>query len=177
MEAAMRRWILIAGGVVWIGAFVLGHWAVSGAAMMMVWAMTLVWPEDLAPRPALVEVDQHGVRRVIRGKLESVSWPNLVEVAIATTSDGPYGEDFYWMLVDQYGKGCAVPGGQAKELLERLQRLPRFDNTAVVKACGCTDDAWFTAWKGEPGEALVCSTVVLKLDEHDRLTAQRKCPP
>jgi hypothetical protein len=158
-EAVMRKWVLVLGGVVWGGAFVLNHWTVSGAAMLLFWGVWMFWPEERSQGPA-VEVDERGVWRVIDGQLESVDWSNLVEVAIATTSDGPYSEDLYWMLIDQNRKGCAVPGGQAAGLLKRLQRLPRFDNVAVVIASGCTDDAWFTAWKGEPGEALVCSTVV-----------------
>jgi hypothetical protein len=156
----MKGLVMSICALVVIGAAVFGNWSLVAGAGVVVAVMAWAWPGATRGGTANVEVDANGVRRVIRGQLESVGWSNLVEVAIATTSDGPYGEDLYWMLVDQYGKGCAVPGGQAGELMKRLQRLPRFDNVAVVKACGCTDDAWFTAWKGEPGEALVCSATV-----------------
>ena len=51
------------------------------------------------------------------------------------------------------GEGCAIPqewpGFGA--LLERLRRLPGFDNGAVIGAMGCTDDDRFVCWRSPGG--------------------------
>ena len=74
--------------------------------------------------------------------------------------DGPFSDDLYWLLIGQDGQGCAVPGSGGDALLERLQRLPRFDNVAVIEASASTRDATFTAWQGDAGEATVCAAEV-----------------
>lgn len=84
------------------------------------------------------------------GAQEAVRWDELVEVGIVTTDDGPWSEDFLWVLISQNKKsGCAV--GQetagADKLLEALQKLPGFDNGAVIKAVGSTSKAKFVCWR------------------------------
>jgi hypothetical protein len=83
------------------------------------------------------------------GIQETVRWDDLAEVEIITTDDGPWSEDVFWLLRGSDGKGgCAVPQGAegANELLVALQRLPGFDNKAVIEAMGCTSDARFVCW-------------------------------
>jgi hypothetical protein len=97
-----------------------------------------------------IEIDDVGVRRTLEdGKLEAVRWDQLRKVEIHTTSSGPFTDDVFWVLIgDSLSSGCVVPSESeaAKELLHRLQQLPEFDNGAVIKAMGCTDDATFVAW-------------------------------
>jgi len=96
-----------------------------------------------------VTFDDAGVTRMLPyGKIEAVRWDDLQEVGIMTTDKGPAQEDVYWMLLGT-GGGCAVSGGAEgiKELLERLQQLPGFDNEAVIKAMGCTSNNKFVCWK------------------------------
>lgn len=84
------------------------------------------------------------------GVEESVRWDDLAEVGIITTSEGPWSEDVFWVLIASDGKsGCAVPQGAegSDALLEALQKLHGFDNEAVIKAMGSTADAKFTCWK------------------------------
>ena len=96
-----------------------------------------------------VEFDDVGVTRyVASGETEHVTWDELEEVGIMTTSEGPFVEDVFWMLIGRDGNGCAVPGGLLPDgLLARLQRLPGFDNIAVCEAMGSCDDASFLCWR------------------------------
>lgn len=107
-----------------------------------------------------VVIDEVGVRRLVRDETrESVRWSHVVNVRIATTDEGPFLEDFYWLLQEADGAGCAIDSSLAAtcDLLARLQRLPRFDNRAVMAASGSTANARFLCWEGVVGEALVCA--------------------
>jgi hypothetical protein len=84
------------------------------------------------------------------GVQETVRWDDLAEVGIITTDEGPWSEDVLWLLIGSDGKsGCAVPQGAegADELLVALQKLPGFDNEAVIKAMGSTSNAKFLCWR------------------------------
>jgi hypothetical protein len=97
-----------------------------------------------------IQVDDIGVRRELAdGHVESVTWDDLIEVSIVTTSDGPFAEDVFFVLEGGNGTGCAVPQSAAESsvLLERLQRLPGFDNQAVIRAMTSTDDNKFVCWR------------------------------
>ncbi len=84
------------------------------------------------------------------GVEERIRWDELHEVGILTTDEGPMQEDVFFLLIAGDGKsGCVVPQGAegCKRLLERLQKLPGFDNEAVIKAMGSTSNAKFVCWK------------------------------
>jgi len=68
-----------------------------------------------------------------------VGWADLQKVEVVTTSDGPFHPDVFWVLHGTEG-GCAVPQGATgdKQLLDRLQALPGFDNGAVIAALADT---------------------------------------
>ncbi|HMW02599.1 MAG TPA: hypothetical protein PKE58_20845 [Acidobacteriota bacterium] len=108
------------------------------------------------PDPALsISVTDEGVTRILgNGKVESVTWDDLAEVAILTTSAGPFEEDVYWLLIGKSGGGCAVPQSldPQGEILKRLQTLPGFDNEAVIRAMGSVENATFVCWKAEQNE-------------------------
>ncbi len=110
--------------------------------------------------PETVVVDEHGVRRLRAGDvIERVRWAELTNVTVATTDESPFVEDFFWLLRESDGSGCAIGGGQAATtgLLEKLQKLPRFDNQAVIVASGSTSNALFVCWEGSPGEGAACA--------------------
>ncbi|HEX5725013.1 MAG TPA: hypothetical protein VFX98_06080 [Longimicrobiaceae bacterium] len=80
------------------------------------------------------------------GRTESGALSSVTDVAIETNDTGPFGSDVIWHLnVDgrlvSYAQGATGEGA----LLEALQRLPGFDNEAVIEAMGCTDNALFIA--------------------------------
>ena len=92
--------------------------------------------------------DQEVVRTLTDGGVERVRWDELEEVSILTTDEGPFVDDVYWLLISRTG-GCAVPSSAkgSAELLPRLQRLPDFDNEAVIKAMGSTSNGRFLVWR------------------------------
>lgn len=97
----------------------------------------------------MIEMDDTGVRRLAGGAVaEQVTWADLAGVEIVTTSAGPFSDDVFWLLHSAAGGGVAVPSEQAPEgLLDRLQQLPGFDDSAVIEAMGSTGDARFTCWR------------------------------
>ncbi len=82
------------------------------------------------------------------GKVERVGWADLQKVEVVTTGDGPFAPDVFWVL-HASSTGCAIPQGATgeKELLERLQALPGFDNGAVIEAMSSTSDRRFLCWQ------------------------------
>jgi len=74
-----------------------------------------------------------------------------------TTGEGPFAEDFYWVLHAGDGTGCVVPNHLAGEvdLLARLQRLQGFNNQAVIEASSSTEQAEFVCWQGSPGQGSI----------------------
>src|SRR5262245_19249886 len=97
-----------------------------------------------------IQIDDQGVRRHLAdGKLEQVRWDELTEVWIVTSAEGPFAEDVFFVLTGDGDTGCVVPQGAAESgaLLERLQRLPGFDNEAVIQAMACAEDARFVCWR------------------------------
>jgi len=78
----------------------------------------------------------------------SILISELEDVLIATNDTGPMGIDLWWILRGN-GKVVIAPGGATgeKELLNRLQKLSGFNNEAVIRAMGCTDNKDFLLWK------------------------------
>lgn len=127
---------------------------------IVIWATTRLRPTLFeAPKPR-AEVDENRVC-TLRGTeiLEEIRWSELVRVSIVTTDEGPFLEDFFWLLQAANGSGCVVPNGQACEvdLVGKLLRLPGFNDMAVIEASGCTSGAEFLCWEGRPGEGLAAS--------------------
>jgi hypothetical protein len=100
-----------------------------------------------------VRIDDHGVRRDLPGgRAEQIAWADLAEVSVRTTGGGPLADDVFFVLAGAGGGGCVVPQGDpaSTALLERLQRLPGFDNTALIRAMSSTEDATFVCWRRPP---------------------------
>jgi hypothetical protein len=139
-----------------IGVFATQPWLLSlpawvqvAAVVILLFAALRVFNLRLAPERDRVAFDDSVITRTLPdGKTETVRWDDLQEVGIVTTDEGPAVEDVYWMLLGRDG-GCALSGGaQGMEgLLSRLQRLPGFDNEAVIKAMGSTTNDKFVCWK------------------------------
>ena len=150
-------WLSLVGLALCFAPSISRWWALGFLTLPFV-ALGLWRRIDPPPPPQRVTLDGEGVTRELRGgKTERVSWKELIEVSVLTTSDGPFGDDFFWMLRGRDGGGCLVPGPLAGDLMGRLQRLPRFDNEQAVRAAGSTTEAHFLCWKGEAGEGLVAA--------------------
>lgn len=82
------------------------------------------------------------------GQTERVAWEDLQRVEILTTPDGPFAPDTFWILSGA-DSGCVIPWGPTgdSELLERLQRLPLFDNMAVINCAKATEESMTLCWE------------------------------
>jgi hypothetical protein len=80
--------------------------------------------------------------------MESVRWSDLEIVSIQTTDRGPAVDDVFWVLGGNES-GCVVPSESEGMdlLLPRLQRLPGFDNKAVIAAMACAENREFLCWR------------------------------
>ncbi|HEX8904744.1 MAG TPA: hypothetical protein VF771_07885 [Longimicrobiaceae bacterium] len=105
----------------------------------------MLYPESLT----VVTCDEAGIRGEAPGSEPwSIAWPELVRVEIHTTDQGPWAADVFWVLYTASAVH-AVPQGATgeRELLERLQQLPGFDNEAVIAAMTSTDNQAWTCWE------------------------------
>jgi hypothetical protein len=76
-----------------------------------------------------------------------VRWEALAEVALMTTSSGPFEEDVFFVLTYDDGSNSAVPLGEAGELLPRLQELPGFDNETFISSMGVSEEGISWLWR------------------------------
>jgi hypothetical protein len=81
------------------------------------------------------------------GSEDGVRWDALAEVALMTTSRGPFEEDVFFVLTYDDGSNSAVPLGEAAELLPRLQQLPGFDNETFIRAMGVSEEGISSLWR------------------------------
>ena len=96
---------------------------------------------------SLTVTDEGVARELSDGRTESVTWDELRQVLVITTSAGPFGEDVYYIL-DGGENGVVVAQSQMTEdLLTRLQALPGFDNDTLIEAMASTCDADFLIWE------------------------------
>jgi hypothetical protein len=79
---------------------------------------------------------------------EAVAWGDVEEVIIATTDEGPWGCDWFWVLRVGSG-GFVIPSGATGEmkLLEHLQQPPGFDSGVVLAAGPRTENSQTTCWR------------------------------
>lgn len=106
-------------------------------------------PPDSPGVTSQVEVTDEGVTRTLDdGRVEAVRWDRLAAVSIMTTSEGPFAEDVFFVLVESPESGCVVPQSLATdEFVSRLQALPGFDHKQMIEAMGSTDDSEFVVWR------------------------------
>lgn len=83
------------------------------------------------------------------GSVQRIPFANLESVMIETNDSGPAGMDFWWVLSGEGESGCIFPQGATGEeaLLERLTKLPHFDNEAFTAAARSTHNDTFLCWR------------------------------
>lgn len=102
-----------------------------------------------APWPEAVAFDEDGVVQAMSdGTTQSIRWHEIREIDIVTTDQGPFVDDVFWCLLGD-DCDCIVPSETpgVQSLLGRFQSLPGFDDEAVIRAMGCTDNDRFVVWK------------------------------
>jgi len=82
------------------------------------------------------------------GDVESMEWNDLKCVLLRNTDAGPTEPDVFWVLISA-GSECLIPQGATGEpaFLERLQKLPDFNNEAVIASATCVNKQDFVCWK------------------------------
>jgi hypothetical protein len=114
--------------------------------------VALIWDFRRPQMEETITITEDDITRTLaNGQVERVRWDELVEVGILTTDEGPFVEDVFWILIGEGQKtGCAAPQGArgADALLSAFQeRLPGFDNEAVIRAMGSTENDRFVCWR------------------------------
>lgn len=82
------------------------------------------------------------------GITRAVAWADLHAVLVATTDDGPFNMDVWWILIDTDGH-CIIPqdADGEEELFARLQALPGFDNETFIEAMSSVENRQFLCWQ------------------------------
>jgi len=104
---------------------------------------------DTAEETFIVELSENAIIcRSPNGLVETVTWDNLQAVILETNDLGPFAPDVFLLLIGDKGD-CLIPAGATgeEELLERLQKLERFDNEAFIKAMTSTNKQRFLCWQ------------------------------
>ena len=98
--------------------------------------------------PSLSVNDTGIIHDLGNGSVDEVRWDDLRRVEILTTDEGPFLEDFFWVLHGSAG-GVVLDASDVERfgLLSRLQQLPGFDNEAVIRASCSTENARFLCWE------------------------------
>ncbi len=74
-------------------------------------------------------------------------WSDVLHVTIVTTSDGPWFDDFFYVIKSTTGFICiSSEDAQKMNLLQRFECLPGFQWEKVVEAAGSVTDATFDCW-------------------------------
>ena len=109
-------------------------------------------------------VDNWGVTRVCGKVREAVAWTDVVWVAIETTDEGPWAEDFFYLLCGADGKGVIVPNFLAIELnlVDTMHdQLPGVDYKQAAIAIGSMNNAIFKIWDRTDPPARKPSSLVI----------------
>ena len=141
--AVLSFLVALDGGMPWwAGVF----WIVGFLALLLPGAKRLIDE---------VEITDLGVTRRFgpwlgKKREERVLWSELTRVEILTTDEGPFTEDFFFLLEGRDGAGVAVSNGLAAkhDLVAILQRrLPGLDGKALIEASGSTTRRRFLVWQ------------------------------
>ncbi|HWB02622.1 MAG TPA: hypothetical protein VG796_06320 [Verrucomicrobiales bacterium] len=82
------------------------------------------------------------------GRTERITWESLQEVLIRTLDAGLSFTDIFWVLMGSSAQ-CIIPHGSEGDsaLLERLQKLPGFNNDVFIAAMSSISDGEFVCWR------------------------------
>ena len=84
------------------------------------------------------------------GSTEELAWDELTGFDVETNELGPLAPDVFWVLHgESEGRGCIIPMGATgdKELLQRLEKLPGFDEEQFRESIFSTSQASFKIWR------------------------------
>jgi hypothetical protein len=120
-----------------------------------------VWSCFRAPKAGAeqdrLRIDDAGIEYAYRDGVRRAEWPDISEVRIQTTDEGPFLEDVFFSIHtgSLSSPQIIVPHDEAVRgrLLEELQgRLRGLDDRVVIEAMGCCERRTFVIWR-RPAEA------------------------
>ena len=88
-----------------------------------------------------------------KGDVRGVARADLHSIVIETNDSGPWGADFWWLLIGPDGQvACTYPQGATGEqdAMDWLFTLPGFDHEAMIQASASTGNAFFELWRAPP---------------------------
>lgn len=97
----------------------------------------------------IVRIDEHNVACTTpQGQISNLAWDKLETVYIETNDTGPWSCDVWWLLKGDEAL-VVIPQGATgeRELIDHLQRLPNFNNNAMIDAMCCTSNRRFLCWE------------------------------
>jgi hypothetical protein len=95
-----------------------------------------------------IVIDSDGIKYESYGVEKRARWSDLQVVYIETTDEGPFLEDVFFVLVTPEGEWKIPQGDPSSDaLLQHLQKLPGFDNEAVINAMTCMNNKRFLCWE------------------------------
>ena len=86
------------------------------------------------------------------GAVASMAISDLAAIVIETNDSGPWGDDVIWHFLGRAEGSClSIPQNAEgfSPLLERMQRLPGFENKEVIAAMGSTALNSFLCWEAD----------------------------
>ena len=105
------------------------------------------WLVFVAPTRRLVRHLRADDLGIAVGRSDVIPWSDICEIGVETTGRGPWLDDFYLVLVANGRRPVRIPEALAPVVLPALQRLPAFDNEALLRATGSAERAYFVCWK------------------------------
>jgi hypothetical protein len=141
--AALSFAFAVQGGMPWwAGAF----WVVCFLALLLAGSKGLVDEIDVSD----LGLTRRFGPRMGKRRQERVLWDELVRVEILTSGEGPFTEDFFFLLVGRDGGGVAVSNELAVKhgLVAILQRrFSGIDDRAIIEASGSTRARRVLVWQ------------------------------
>jgi hypothetical protein len=106
---------------------------------------------DPAKKYIVTMTDEEIIVKYNNEKLdERVRWDDLQSIEIITTDEGPFKPDFFYLLNGSSG-GCSIPLGATnfEVLFDKLQKLPNFNNEAIIIASSSITNDRFEVWRNQ----------------------------
>jgi hypothetical protein len=98
------------------------------------------WNVDL--RDGFLHVTSPGRKRA------KIRMTDVIGIAIETNNSGPWGSDVVWHVSEgDFTLHFPVGATGEENILPTFQRLPGFDNQAVIEAMACTKNEIFVVYK------------------------------
>jgi hypothetical protein len=79
---------------------------------------------------------------------DSINWSEIEKIKIITNDSGPWGMDFWWILIGK-NKVISIPQGATgeSEIGTKFSQLNKFNHEELLKAVQSTKNAEYLCWE------------------------------